>query len=140
MSQSQRAHGVAAAPPPAPERGNKTLGRRKVYKSSTRERGGEAGRKGGREGEVVGEETVGERLSVIRLSLGGQIAIYSLPVVVSPAARMASNETEFDQVASVFLERSHLSHWPSLTSFCIVPPPFSACPICICKPPLHPAS
>ncbi len=33
-----------------------------------------------------------------------------------PAARMASNETEFDQVASVFLERSHLSHWPVMES------------------------
>lgn len=41
----------------------------------------------------------------------------SPPSVVSPAAaRMASNETEFDQVASVFLERSHLSHWPVMES------------------------
>ncbi|KAK5620617.1 hypothetical protein CRENBAI_021385 [Crenichthys baileyi] len=53
----------------------------------------------------------GERLSLICRGLGGQIAIYSIPVGEFPvAARMASNETESDQVALVFLERSHLSH------------------------------
>lgn len=44
------------------------------------------------------------------------VAPFLASVSSFPAARMASNETEFDQVASLFLERSHLSHWPVMES------------------------